>query len=271
MKLSLLKLASPLLLGPLLGSLLALASVGVRAETAAEKGLAIATEMKARDLGWVDSRAEMQMILRNKQGESSERAIRIQTLEVQDDGDKSLSVFDSPQDVKGTAFLSFSHALGDDEQWLYLPALARVKRIASSNKSGPFMGSEFAYEDLSSFEIPKYRYNYLRDEAVNGEDCFVIETIPVDKNSGYTRRIVWVDKAHYRIQKIVFHDRRDAPLKTLLMDQYQQFLDKYWRPLHMEMTNHQTGKETELHWKNYQFRTGLQADEFNQNTLKRAR
>ena len=252
----------------LAGALLALA---IPAHASAEKGLEIAKEMKARDIGWGDSQAEMKMILTNKQGESSEREIRIQSLEVQGDGDKSLSIFDSPQDVKGTAFLSFSHAVGDDEQWLFLPALSRVKRISSSNKSGPFMGSEFAYEDLTSFEVPKYTYNYLRDENINGLDAYVIETIPVDKNSGYTRRVVWVDKVHYRVQKIEFYDRRNALLKTLTMGDYQQYLDKYWRPLTMQMVNHQTGKKTELKWSNYRFNTGLKDEDFNQNTLKRAR
>ncbi|QGX40395.1 outer membrane lipoprotein-sorting protein [Permianibacter aggregans] len=249
----------------------ALLALAIPAHASAEKGLEIAKEMKARDIGWGDSQAEMKMILTNKQGESSEREIRIQSLEVQQDGDKSLSIFDSPQDVKGTAFLSFSHAVGDDEQWLFLPALSRVKRISSSNKSGPFMGSEFAYEDLTSFEVPKYTYNYLRDENINGLDAYVIETIPVDKNSGYTRRVVWVDKAHYRVQKIEFYDRRNALLKTLTMTDYQQYLDKYWRPLNMLMVNHQTGKKTELNWSNFRFNTGLKDEDFNQNTLKRAR
>ncbi len=82
----------------------------------------------------------MLMVLRNKQGEESVREIRIKNLEMENDGDKSLTVFDKPRDVKGTAFLSFSHPVGADDQWLYLPALKRVKRIASRNKSGPLWG-----------------------------------------------------------------------------------------------------------------------------------
>lgn len=241
------------------------------AETAEEKGLAISTEAKHRDLGWQDSKAEMLMILRNKQGQESIREISIKNLEQQNDGDKGLTTFNQPRDVKGTAFLSFSHAVEPDDQWLYLPALKRVKRISSKNKSGPFMGSEFAYEDLSSFEVPKYSYKYLRDEPVNGLDSFVIEQYPVDENSGYTRRVVWIDKAEYRAQKIDFYDRKDSLLKTLSYSDYQQFLDKYWRPMTMTMVNHQTGKSTDLQWSDYQFRVGLTEDDFNQNALKRAR
>lgn len=248
-----------------------LISTPVLAQTPAERGLEISKEAKARDLGWDDMQANMLMVLRNKQGESSTREIRMKSLEQLDDGDKSLTVFDKPRDVKGTAFLSFSHPVGADDQWLYLPALKRVKRISSRNKSGPFMGSEFAYEDLSSFEIEKYTYNYLRDEACEGGQCFVVEQFPVDKNSGYTRRIVWLDQSEYRVWKVEFYDRKDSLLKTLTFDGYQQYLDKYWRADKQQMTNHQNGKSTDLEFSGYRFRTGLTDGDFNKNSLKRAR
>ena len=130
----------------------------------------------------------MQMILKNRHGQASERIIRMKSLEVQDDGDKSLSIFDDPKDVKGTAFLNYIHKTDDDDQWLYLPALKRVKRISSRNKAGSFMGSEFACEDFSSQEVEKYTYKWIRDEIYNDSDCYVVEFYPVDqKNSGYTR------------------------------------------------------------------------------------
>jgi len=241
------------------------------AETAEEKGLAIAVEADKRDEGFGDSTADMTMELRNKQGDSSTRYIRIKTLEVIGDGDKSMSIFDEPADVKGTAFLTFSHAIKPDEQWLYLPALKRVKRINSKNKSGPFMGSEFAYEDIASQEIEKYTYKYLRDETLNGIDCFVIERYPAYEHSGYTRQVVWINKAEYRPEKVVFYDRKNSLLKTLTYDGYQQYLDKFWRADQMNMENHQTGKSTTLTWSNYQFRTGLEDSDFNKNSLKRAK
>lgn len=242
-----------------------------QAQTPEEQGLAIAKEAKARDLGWKDSTASMEMILRNKQGQESVREIDIKTLEQLDDGDKSLTIFNKPRDVKGTAFLSFSHPVGADDQWLFLPALKRVKRISSRNKSGPFMGSEFAYEDLSSFEVPKYTYKYVGSETINGLDCFKVEQYPVDKNSGYTRRIAWVDKAEYRLQKAEFYDRKNSLLKTLTYGDYKQYLNKYWRAMEMNMVNHQNGKSTELKWHDYQFQVGLQDNDFNKNSLKRAR
>lgn len=239
--------------------------------TPEEQGLEISKEAKKRDLGWGDSTADMSMLLRNKQGQESSREIKIKSLEVLADGDKSLTIFNKPRDVKGTAFLSFSHPKDADEQWLYLPALKRVKRISSRNKSGPFMGSEFAFEDLSSFEIEKYSYKYLGDETINDLDNFKVEQYPVDENSGYTKRIVWLDKQEYRVQKIEFYDRKNSLLKTLSFIDYKQYLDKHWRADTQQMINHQNGKSTELKWTNYAFKTGLKDGDFNRNSLKRAR
>ena len=255
----------------LTGALLLSATTLSIAETAEEKGMAIAVESKQRDLGWGDMKAEMLMVLRNSQGQESVREIRLKSLEQENDGDKSLSIFDKPLDVKGTAFLSFSHPVGADDQWLYLPALKRVKRIASRNKSGPFMGSEFAYEDLTSFEVEKYTYKYINDEACGDENCFVVEQYPVDKFSGYTRRLVWIDQNEYRVQKVEFYDRKNALLKTLTNHDYKQYLGKHWRADMMKMVNHQTNKSTDLKWNNYEFNTGLSSKDFNKNTLKRAR
>ncbi len=241
------------------------------AQTAEEKGLQIAKDAKAYDKGFVDFIADMKMTLKNKMGDTSTRKIRIRSLEVEGDGDKSMSIFDEPADVKGTAMLTFSHGLKPDDQWLYLPAIKRVKRISSRNKSGPFMGSEFAFEDLSSQEVEKYSYKYLRDEACGEYQCYVIERFPAYEYSGYKRQVVWLDKEAYRMVQIDFFDRKDEPLKTLKSSDYKQYLDHYWRAGKMQMVNHQNGKSTELEWSNYKFRTGLQDGDFNSQTLKRAR
>ena len=243
----------------------------VLADEAVERGLAIATEAERRDEGFGDTSATLQMILRNRHGDQTTRQIRSRTLEIADDGDKSLVIFDDPADVKGTAFLSFSHKVGDDDQWLYLPALKRVKRISSSTKSGPFMGSEFAYEDMSSQEIEKYTYRYLRDESFDGRDHFVVERYPVDKKSGYKRSIVWMDQAEYRTTKVEFYDRKDALLKTLTFEDYEQYLDRHWRAAQLHMVNHQTGKSTTLLIDDYVFGNGFSDADFNRNSLAKAR
>jgi len=236
------------------------------------RGLELAKERKARDTGWGDSQANMTMILRNAQGEESKREMRLKNLEVLDDGDKGLTIFDEPRDVSGTAFLSFSHIAKPDDQWLYLPALKRVKRISSRNKSGPFMGSEFAYEDMGSFEPEKYEFEYLRDEPCATDlTCHVIESDPIDKYSGYTRQITWLDTEHLRPVKTEYYDRKNSLLKTLNMTGWHQYKDQYWRASRMEMQNHQNGKSTLIITHDIRFDTGLTDADFNKASLKRAR
>jgi len=212
----------------------------------------------------------MKMILTNRTGNSSVREMRAKTLEgTNGQGDKSLSLFDKPADVKGTKMLTFSHGLKPDDQWLYLPALKRVKRINSRNKSGPFMGSEFAFEDLGSQEVEKYTYNYLREEACGQWKCHVMERIPAYKYSGYTKQVAWIDTVGYRVTKVMYYDRKNALLKTLTATGYKQYLGKFWRPAKMTMINHQSGKGTTLEWTNYVFKKGLKSRDFNSKSLKR--
>ena len=239
------------------------------AQSPEDRGLEIARAADAYDRGFTDFTANMVMTLKNKSGDTSQRLIRIRTLEVEGDGDKSMSIFDEPADVKGTKMLTYAHGLEPDDQWLYLPALKRVKRINSRNKSGPFMGSTFAFEDLGSQEVEKYTYKYLREEPCGEHQCYVIEFYPAYEFSGYTRQVVWMDTEAYRIFKVDYYDRKQALLKTLTAGDFQQYLDHYWRPGRMQMVNHQTGKSTLLEWTGYAFKTGLDDSDFRPQTLKR--
>ncbi len=133
------------------------------------------------------------------------------------------------------------------------------------------MGSEFAFEDLSSQEVEKYTSKYLREESLGDKEAFVVERYPVDKKSGYTRQIVWFDKEKYIPLKIDFYDRKESHLKTLSFNDYRQYLDKFWRAQSMEMVNHQTGKSTSLMWKDYKFANGYTDRDFDKNSLKSAR
>lgn len=241
------------------------------AQNANQKGLEIAKAADQADQGFESTSVDLTMVLRNKQGQESKRSLSNKILEMAADGDKSLIVFNNPKDVKGTATLTYSHKVGSDDQWLFLPAVKRVKRISSNNKSGPFMGSEFAYEDLSSQEVEKYTYNFLKEEKANGSTLLVVERDPVDPKSGYKRQIAWYNKDKaYRLEKIEFYDRKNSLLKTLTYSGYQKYQSKYWRAGKMKMVNHQTDKETELLFTNYKFGIGLSDNDFSQNSLKRA-
>ncbi|WOF75052.1 outer membrane lipoprotein-sorting protein [Parvibaculaceae bacterium PLY_AMNH_Bact1] len=237
------------------------------------RGLAIAEETERRDVGFNNTSANMQMILTNAYGETSERELRNMVLEITEEnlGDWSLIVFDKPRDVDGTALLSHARILDPDDQWMYLPAVKRVKRISSVNKSGPFMGSEFAFEDFSSQEVGKYSYNWLRDEECGERMCHVSERTPLYEHSGYTRQVAWTDTTDYQPRKIEYYDRKDQLLKTLTMTDYQLYEDKHWRAHDLFMENHQTGKNTRLVWSDFVFQAGLTESDFTTNALKRAR
>jgi hypothetical protein len=240
-----------------------LASPTVAQQSDEALGLQIAEEADRRDLGWGDNASTMRMILRNRNGDESVRELRRQALETHEGGlgDKSVITFDAPRDVAGTSLLSHTKILEPDDQWLFLPALKRVKRISSANKSGPFVGSEFAYEDLVSQEVDKYEYRFLREESCGDLECFVVARVPLYESSGYTKQVVWWDQDEYRIQRIDFYDRKDTLLKTLQYHGYREYAGEYWRPDRMTMENHQNGKNTELVIDEWSFGNGLSEGE----------
>ncbi len=237
------------------------------AQSAEERGLQIAIAADKADQGFNSSIVNLKMTLKNKNGQTSERLLVTRTLEQTEDGDKSMIVFNSPKDVKGTSTLTFTHKVGSDDQWLFLPSIKRVKRISSNNKSGPFVGSEFAYEDLSSQEVEKYSYKFLEEKG----SLLIVEQDPVDPKSGYTRRIVTYNKDKgYRIEKVEFYDRKNSLLKTLTYSDYKLYKGKYWRALTFNMVNHQSNKETLLKFSEYNFEADLADEDFTQVALQRA-
>jgi hypothetical protein len=257
----------------LLAGLAALPWAAAAQDDAARKGLEIAVEADRRDEGFIDARAEAEMILRDSSGRSSTREMQVSTLEVNgaDDGDRTLVQFSKPRDIAGTTLLSYSRFTRNDDQWLFLPALKRVKRISSSNKSGPFVGSEFSYEDILSQEHQRYTHRWLRDEDCGEIRCFVVERVPTDSNSGYSRQLVWIDQQHYRPMRIDYFDRKNVLLKSLSYKNYRQYLSRFWRAHEMTMQNRQSGKSTVLRVRKYEFRVGLQENDFRPGRLRTLR
>ncbi|WP_109097897.1 outer membrane lipoprotein-sorting protein [Aquimarina sp. AU58] len=251
----------------ILAGLAVLSTITLTAQNAEERGLQIAKAADQADQGFNSSVVNLKMTLKNKNGQTSERLLITRTLEQTTDGDKSLIVFNSPKDVKGTSTLTFTHKIGADDQWLFLPSIKRVKRISSNNKSGPFVGSEFAYEDLSSQEVEKYGYKFLEEKG----NLLIVEQDPVDPKSGYTRRIVTYNKDKgYRIEKVEFYDRKNSLLKTLNYSDYKLYKGQFWRALTLHMVNHQSNKETVLKFSDYNFEAALADEDFTQVALKRA-
>lgn len=238
----------------------------------AQKGYDISARSDRTDLGFGDSVVEAQMVLRNAAGQETTRDLSFSTLEKENEnvGDKSLVVFLSPRDVEGTALLSHARILEPDDQWLFLPALKRVKRISSANKSGPFVGSEFAFEDFTTTELNKFTYNYISEEDHDGMTMDVIERFPRYEKSGYTKQKAWVDQDIFQTRKVEFYDRKGELLKTLTLSDYREY-DGVWRAHKFSMVNHQTNKETDIVFGDYAFKTGLDKNDFEQGVLTRLR
>ena len=243
----------------------------IAGDLSANKGLEIAILSDKNNDGFIDSSSMMTMNLINKRGDVVTRKLRFKSLEVPTDGDKSIAIFESPRDVKGVAILSYAHKVEADDQWLYLPALKRVKRIASKNKSGPFLGSEFSFEDFSFQEVEKYEYLYLEEEIYLNNSCYVIERKPLDPYSGYTKQLVWIDKENYLVQKIHHFDRKSFHLKTQLFKDYRKYEGFFWQPHEIEMINHQNGKKSILIFDDVKLKNGFTDRDFSQNSLKRSR
>lgn len=251
--------------------LLVTASFSSAADPSVARGEALARAADQRLHGYGDSRATLEMTLTSAAGETATRVLRVASREAGEAGDQVLMVFVTPRDLEGTALLSWNHPRGDDEQWLYLPAIKRVKQIGARNKSGPFMASEFAYEDIATPFLQKYRYRWLRDDTLDGLPCAVVERIPLDPNSGYARQLVWIDNRDALVRRIDYFDRRNAPLKTYVAREFTLHDGKHWRPGEMQMTHLQTNRSTTLRWRDYRFGTGLTAGDFTQNALQRVK
>jgi hypothetical protein len=248
-------------------------AAGSGAAVSEDKAFEIAARSDRTDLGFGESEVDLKMILRNAAGQEATRSLRIATLEKPDEtvGDKSLVIFNTPRDIEGTALLSHAKILDPDDQWLYLPALKRVKRISSSNKSGPFVGSEFAFEDFTAIELNKFDYTYSGVDACGGMQCDVLERLPRYENSGYTKQIAWVDQVDFQIRKVEFYDRRGDLLKVLEMKDYREYENGIWRAHLLSMTNVQTNKQTDLIYDTYDFEIGLAEADFVKGRLDKLR
>ena len=241
-----------------------------------EKGLAIATEVDSRDRGWGDVTVEGEMVLKNKAGNESVRKFRSTILEAADasEGDRSIITFSQPRDVRGTALLTHSKIEPDDDsQWIFLPAVKRVKRISSSNRTGKFVSSEFSYEDLGSEEVADNAHIWLEDAACAHDGaltCAAVESRPKNKRSGYSKRVSFIDLDEYRVHQIDFYNRRGDLEKSLKFQDYKQYEGQFWRAHVMIMENTQTGKSTRLSWGDYSFREGLTERDFTPQGLPKA-
>jgi outer membrane lipoprotein-sorting protein len=192
--------------------------------------------------------ADIVMLLVDRRGNKKQRFIQRYDKEVENGLKRALIVFKEPKDIAGTSLLTWELEGGKDKQWLYLPAQKKMQRIAGHSKKGAFMGTDFTYEDLQPDTIENYNYNLLDSEKVDKEDCYVIEITPAtkekQKESSYSRRVVWVRKDIVFTVKIEFYDRRDRLLKTQTNHDLINIEGSIWMAKKSLMSNHKKRHKT---------------------------
>lgn len=240
------------------------------AVTAEQKGLQIAQQARDKNDGFIGEESSMKMVLITANGQQVVREMEGKVKEGGSDGDRSLLEFQNPKDVKGTKMLTWSYKSKEDDQWLYIPAFRRVKRINSSSKSSSFMGSEFAFEDLGSQEIEKFNYKWLKDDKVNKRPVWVLERVSKEP-SGYSKQIVYMDQKIYNPIKIEYFNLRGELLKTAEFSAYKQYTigkNKVYRSNKIHMKNIQTKKESVFTWNNRVLGKKFPESDFSQSRLK---
>lgn len=249
---------------------IALSSSLQAAPDAAKKGREIAEKVRDHNDGFVGEQSQMKMILISATGQEIVREMEGKIQERDDDGDRSLMEFHNPKDVKGTKMLTWSHKKGDDDQWLYLPSLRRVKRISSSGKTASFMGSEFSFEDLGSQEIDKYNYKWLKDDKIGSEAVWVLERVSKDP-SGYSKQVMFMSQKIFNPLKVEYYNMRGELLKVAEFSDYKSYkvgAKTLYRASKVHMKNVQTKKESVFTWENRSVGKKFADADFSQTRLK---
>ncbi len=214
-----------------------------------------------------NSKMDMLMTLVNDKGEKRERSVSVQVKRYGNNKAKSIVFFNSPADVKGTSFLVWTDENKQDKQWLYLPALQRVRQISASGKGENFMGTELTFFDMGSHNIDEYTYTLLKEENVGGEACYVIQAIP-KKVEFYDKIIVWIRKGNFIPAKADFHDTKGEYLKQGLFEKVEN-IKGINTPTHVEIHNVQNKRATVLDLSNIVYDSGLSDDIFTERYMTR--
>lgn len=236
--------------------------------------------MKSHDLDQgKDGVADMKMELISKSGKSRVREVRSWNIE-RGDEDKNLMKFLSPASVKGTGFLVWEHKNKDDDQWLYLPAFKRIRRISASEKDKSFMGTDFSYNDITLPHPDEFVHKLLGSEKVDGADCYKIESAhktytgdPAYKNKDkyqYSKTVSWVRKDNYVIVKSIMYDKRGREYKEFKAENIEK-IDGIWTSKRLVMKNLKDDHKTVLTMTNIKYNTGLKDSFFSQRQLKSPR
>lgn len=235
------------------------------------KGLEIAQKMDKANSGFVGDTSTMELILVDSSGVEIVREMIGISGEFEG-VDKSLMEFKKPLDVKGTKLLTWTwkNSEQDDDQWLYLPSLKRVKKINSRSKGSSFMGSEFSFEDIGGQTIEKYNYEYLKDSKVGKDNVWVVERKSKAKSS-YSKVILYVSKKYLTPVKSEYFNKRNEHIKTSTMEGFKSYTvgkRKMWRANKIVMVNLNNKKKSIFNWKDRVIGKKVEENDLTKRKLK---
>ena len=214
-----------------------------------------------------DMQATLNMTITNSRGSTRERSI-VQFRQDDTNTEKKIMFFTAPADVRNTSFLSYSYADGKkDDQWIYLPALGRVRRIASDKSNESFMGSDFTYDDMGARHPSADTHSILREETIDGWSCYVVESVPVDPNSEFAKTISWVIKDEWIGLKKEFLDTKGSVIRELTIDDYEK-IDDIWVITDMTMRNLQKNTSTRITMNEVSFNNNLRDSFFTERQMQ---
>jgi outer membrane lipoprotein-sorting protein len=234
------------------------------------KGYEIMKAQKEQNIGFHDEKSVGRIVLVSKNLSKVTRSFNLSLLEGSEKTpEKSLYKITSPIDLQGVGLLFHENKEKENDQWLYLPATKKTKRIVGSLKSGRFVGSEFTYEDLSKQELEDYDYKWMREETCAETLCDVVEVVPHKGKSLYAKTLVWVSQSNKQTKRIDFYDAKGAVFKQARIYGYKLYLNKYWRPWRIIMRHLQKKKESRLIIDKIELNTGLSDAAFTKSVLER--
>ncbi|MGM0675777.1 MAG: outer membrane lipoprotein-sorting protein [Spirochaetota bacterium] len=242
----------------------------VASTAAAIDGREVAEHVENRDDGET-GHSLVNMDLIDEGGNTRSRIIEEWSMETEDDLSRLVIVFHRPASVEGTRFLVAENEDRDDDQWIYLPSLDRVRRIAGSEGGESFMGTDFTYDDLKTRDVDEDRHELLREEEFGGRECYVVESIPKDPDdSQYSKRVQWVAKDIWIPMKIELYDKSEDLLKVNTVEEVDQ-VQGYWTIMENVMENVQTGHKTRLDIQKIRYDEDLNPNLFSKNFLRTGR
>lgn len=187
---------------------------------------------------------------------------------------RRMTRFLSPPDIRNTVTLLAEHSAGDDDMWIYLPAMKKTRRLTASNKSESFVGTDLSYGDVIGHRVADWSHRLRPAAETDPPNCWVVESRPVNASvqevSGYSLRVSWIDRDSLLAMKTEFHDPNRQLLKVATLSNPVE-VDRTrhrWQPMHMEVLNVQTGHRTLIDWKDFKANQGVRGEYFTPRYLE---